>query len=54
MSKIINRRSFIGQTSCAAVGSTALLSTLSNFMLTKAALAESAASFDDYKALIGE
>ncbi len=52
MSKIINRRSFIGQTSCAAVGSTALLSTLSNFMLTKAALAESAASFNDYKALI--
>ncbi len=52
MSENINRRNFIGQASCAAVGSTALLSTLSNFMLTKAALAESASSFNDYKALI--
>jgi uncharacterized protein (DUF1501 family) len=52
MSKYINRRSFIGQASCAAVGSTALLSTLSNFMLTNAALADTAANFNDYKALI--
>jgi uncharacterized protein (DUF1501 family) len=46
------RRNFIGQASCAAIGSTSLLSTLSNFLFTNSAVAQNAASFTDYKALV--
>lgn len=52
MSTPINRRNFLGQASCAAVGSTALLSTLTNFMLTNAAIAANENTFSDYRALI--
>jgi len=52
MSNTINRRDFIGQASCAAVGSTALLGTLSNLMISNSVLATSASNFTDYKALI--
>ena len=52
MSNTINRRNFLGQASCAAVGSSALLGTLSNFVVTKSVLAAGAADFTDYKALI--
>jgi uncharacterized protein (DUF1501 family) len=48
----IRRRSFIGQASCAAVGSTSLLSTLTNFLMTNSAVAQNAASFNDYRALV--
>ncbi len=48
----INRRQFLGQASCAAVGSTSLLSMLSNMMLTNSALAQNTASFSDYRALV--
>lgn len=48
----LNRREFIGQASCAAVGSTALFSTLLNLMLTSSAVAQSAPGFNDYKALV--
>ncbi len=49
---IISRRNFIGQASCAAVSSTSLLSTLSNFLFTNSAVAQNVASFTDYKALV--
>lgn len=52
MSNTINRRNFLGQASCAAVGSSALLGTLSNFVVTNSVLAAGAADFTDYKALI--
>lgn len=52
MSNNINRRNFLGQASCAAVGSTALLGSLSNLMVTNSVLAAGAADFTDYKALI--
>jgi uncharacterized protein (DUF1501 family) len=48
----INRRQFLGQASCAAVGGTSLLSTLTNLLLTGSAAAQNAHSFNDYKALI--
>ena len=48
----VNRRDFIGQMSCAAVGSTSLLSTLTNFLLTNSAVAQNAPNFTDYRALI--
>ena len=48
----VNRRDFIGQMSCAAVGSTSLLSTLTNFLLTNSAVAQNASNFTDYRALI--
>lgn len=48
----INRRQFLGQASCAAVGTTSLFSTLSSLMLTNSAVAQNAASFNDYRALI--
>jgi uncharacterized protein (DUF1501 family) len=47
-----SRRSFLGQASCAAIGSTSILSTLSNFLFTNAAVAQNVASFNDYRALI--
>ncbi|TAF44368.1 MAG: DUF1501 domain-containing protein [Sphingobacteriales bacterium] len=48
----INRRQFMGQASCAAVGSTSLMSVLTNLMFTNAAVAQNASSFNDYKALV--
>lgn len=48
----INRRQFLGQASCAAVGSTAFLSTLTNLLMTGSAAAQNAAYFNDYKALV--
>jgi uncharacterized protein (DUF1501 family) len=48
----INRRQFLGQASCAAVGSTSLLSTITNLMLTNSAVAQNAANFTDYRALV--
>jgi len=48
----INRRQFLGQASCAAVGATSLLSTLSNLMLTNSAVAQNVADFNDYRALV--
>ena len=48
----LNRRQFLGQASCAAVGSTALLSTLTNLLLTSSAVAQNAADFTDYRALV--
>lgn len=48
----LSRRKFIGQASCAAVGSTSLLSTLSNFLFTNSAVAQNVANFTDYKALV--
>jgi uncharacterized protein (DUF1501 family) len=53
--KPITRRQFLGQASCAAVGSTAFLSSLLNLKLTSSAAAQSidaGASGDDYRALI--
>ncbi len=48
----INRRDFMGQMSCAAVGSTSLLSTLTNFLLTNSAVAQNTPNFTDYRALV--
>ncbi|MBC8040049.1 MAG: DUF1501 domain-containing protein [Opitutaceae bacterium] len=48
----INRRTFIGQASCAAVGSLGLLSTLLNLRMAGAAAAETLAPGDDYRALV--
>ncbi len=48
----INRRRFLGQASCAAVGSTSLLSTLSNFLLTNSAVAQNINNLTDYRALV--
>ena len=46
----INRRQFLGQASCAAVGSTALFSTLMNLRMASAAALDSDPA--DYKALV--
>lgn len=51
MSKPISRRQFIGQASCAAVGSTALFSTLLNLRMANTVAAQSAPA-NDYKALV--
>lgn len=48
----INRRQFLGQASCAAVGTTSLLSTLTNMMLTSSAVAQNAPAFNDYRAVV--
>ncbi len=48
----INRRQFLGQASCAAVGSTSLLSTLTNLLMTSSAVAQNSAAFNDYRAMI--
>jgi uncharacterized protein (DUF1501 family) len=48
----INRRKFLASTSCAAMGSTSLLSTLTNLLFTQNAVAQNANNFTDYKALI--
>lgn len=51
--KKISRRQFLGQASCAAVGSTAFLSTLLNLKLANSAAAQTVTSEEeDYKALI--
>ena len=47
----ISRRRFLGEASCAAVGSTALLSSLMQLRMTSTAAAQDAGS-DDYKALV--
>lgn len=53
MKRPLSRRQFIGQVSCAAVGSTALFSTLLNLRLTATAAAQNLPSGDsDYRALV--
>ena len=48
----IGRRQFLGQVSCAAVGSTLLLSTITNLLLTSSAVAQNSPTFNDYRAVI--
>ena len=48
----ITRRQFLGQASCAAVGSQSLVSTLLSLKLSNNAAAESLNDLDDYKALV--
>ncbi|MEO0794315.1 MAG: DUF1501 domain-containing protein [Verrucomicrobiota bacterium] len=48
----LSRRQFLGQASCAAVGSTALFSTLLNLRMANTAAAQSVAPAGDYKALV--
>lgn len=48
----ITRRTFIGQASCAAVGSLGLLSTLLNLRMANAAAGESLEPGEDYRALV--
>ena len=52
MTHNISRRNFLGQASCAAVGSTSLLSTLTNLLMTSSAVAQNGPTFNDYKAMI--
>ncbi|MEM7798184.1 MAG: DUF1501 domain-containing protein [Chloroflexota bacterium] len=55
MARQISRRRFIGEASCAAVGSTTLLSTILNMRMTNAAAgfeANQIGSQNDYKALV--
>ena len=52
MTKRLNRRQFLGQASCAAVGSTTFLSTLAHLCMTNSAAAKPAAIQGDYKALV--
>lgn len=48
----ISRRRFLGEASCAAVGSTALLSSLLQLRMTSTAAAQEMSPDDDYKALV--
>jgi len=48
----LSRRQFLGQASCAAVGSTALFSTLLNLRMASTAAAQSVSMGSDYKALV--
>lgn len=48
----LTRRQFMGQASCAALGTTGLFSTLLNLRLTRAAYAQESLPDDDYKALV--
>lgn len=48
----ISRRRFLGEASCAAVGSTALFSSLLQLRMTSTAAAQETAPGDDYKALV--
>ncbi len=48
----LSRRQFLGQTSCAAVGSTALFSTLLNLRMASTAAAQTIPVGGDYKALV--
>ena len=50
--KFISRRRFLGEASCAAVGSTALFSSLLQLRMTSAAAAAEIGGEDDYKALV--
>lgn len=51
MKNPLSRRQFIGQASCAAIGSTALFSTLLNLRMANTAAAQTA-PLNDYKALV--
>ncbi len=51
-SKRISRRKFIGEASCAAVGSTALFSSLLSLRMASTAAAAESGPGDDYKALV--
>src|SRR5687768_11229516 len=48
----LTRRKFLGQASCAAVGSTALFSTLLNLRLANSLAAQTPPPGDDYRALV--
>lgn len=48
----ITRRDFLGQASCAAVGSLGLLSTLLNLRMVNSAMADTLPPGEDYKALV--
>jgi uncharacterized protein (DUF1501 family) len=50
--RTLSRRRFLGEASCAAVGSTALFSSLLNLRMTSTAAAASHSGGDDYKALV--
>lgn len=52
MKNLISRRQFLGQASCAAVGSTALFSTLLNLRMANTAAAQGVPASGDYKALV--
>ena len=52
MSRVLNRRDFLGQSSCAAVGSLGLLSTLLNLRMAGSAVAQTLPSGEDYRALV--
>jgi uncharacterized protein (DUF1501 family) len=52
MSTPLSRRHFLGQASCAALGSAGILSTLLNLRLTSALSAQSLPPGNDYKALV--
>lgn len=49
---MMNRRSFIGQAGCAAIGSTTLFSTLANLFMANAVASERYQFSGDYKALV--
>ncbi len=50
--KTLTRRDFLGQASCAAVGSIGLLSTLLNLRMANSAMAQSILPGNDYRALV--
>jgi uncharacterized protein (DUF1501 family) len=52
MPRHLSRRDFIGQASCAAVGSLGLLSTLLNLRMAGSAVAQTLPVGDDYRALV--
>ncbi len=52
MSSPINRRDFLGQSSCAAVGSLGLLSTFLNLRMAGSAVAQGLPPGEDYRALV--
>jgi len=52
MPRPISRRDFLGQASCAAVGSVSLLSTLLNLRMANSAMAQSLPPGNDYRALV--
>ncbi len=52
MATPLSRRDFLGQSSCAAVGSLGLLSTLLNLRMAGSALGQSMPEGDDYRALV--
>ena len=52
MSDKLSRREFLGQSSCAAVGSLGLLSTLLNLRMAGSAVAQTLPAGEDYRALV--